>query len=200
KLTDHGFGLIAFDFRGTGESSGSFYEMTISSQAEDLKQVLSFADYTYKVPMIVLGRSLGGSTVLATVSNDDRPVATVLWSTPLAVKEVFAKMLGDATQQLAAGQMVTIKDDYSSYELGAGFWQDLVRHDFKQYVLTAAKQPLLVIHGEADEVVDTANAQEIKLLAPTAQLITVAGADHKFINGWELREEFTVAWLNHLFS
>lgn len=200
KLTAHGFGLLAFDFRGTGESSGSFTDMTVSAQAADLQQVISWVEYTYKVPPIVLGRSLGGSTALTAASNDERLAAMVLWSTPIKVRETFAAILGPLADEMAAGKTITIQDDYSTYQLGSGFWMDLDNHNFERCLQQSGANPLLVIHGEADEIVSLNNAMIVKKAVPSAQLITVPGADHKFISGWELRENLTVAWLNYLFT
>jgi len=200
KLNNAGFGLLAFDFRGSGESSGCFTQMTISSQAADLRQIIAWTEHTYKVPVIALGRSLGGSTVLAAMGLGSRPVASVLWSTPIDVRNTFTRLLGDTAQQLAAGQTASLHDDYSSYELGPDFWYDLCQHDFESYLLMAGNSPLLAVYGEADEVVDSANGLKLKTMVPNTQMIMVPKADHKFINGWELREDFTVAWLNYLFS
>lgn len=195
KLNELGWRLLAFDFSGSGESGGDFSTITISRQVQDAVRIIDYVESVFKGRMLVLGRSLGGSTALALAARDQRPSGFILWSTPILVKETMSKILGENREF-----PVKLKDEYGDYELKQDFVKDLPAHDFSSYVVEAGRKPLLVIHGEDDELVEPKNASLIKELVPQAMVVTVPGADHRFKNRWRLREDVTIAWIKEYFS
>jgi pimeloyl-ACP methyl ester carboxylesterase len=72
QVNELGIGVIAFDFTGCGESDGAFADITVSRQAQDLSLVIQYIHENYKLPVILLGRSMGGSTILAGGAQDSR--------------------------------------------------------------------------------------------------------------------------------
>ena len=48
-LTDRGFVAIRFDFSGSGESDGDFYDMTVSREERELELINDFAKMKYYV-------------------------------------------------------------------------------------------------------------------------------------------------------
>ena len=83
KLKKVGVGVVAFDFRGCGNSEGDFAAVTLSRQGEDLQAVIDHVHQAYGLPVILLGRSMGGSSVLAGASGDERVAGYTFWSTPV---------------------------------------------------------------------------------------------------------------------
>jgi esterase/lipase len=51
------------------------------------------------------------------------------------------------------------------------------------------------VHGLADEMVPTKNAQHIAQLLPQAQLNLLEGADHRFTQHTAQREDLSIQWL-----
>ena len=62
-LTERGFVVFRFDFSGSGESDGSFYDMTVSREEKELEMIHDFAKMKYYVDkdrLYWIGHSLGG--------------------------------------------------------------------------------------------------------------------------------------------
>ena len=200
ELNNLGLGVIAFDFAGSGESPGNFAEVTLSGQKADLNEVIAYVAGKTRLPLFLLGRSFGGSTVIAAAS-DPQVLAVILWSAPVLLFSTFTHMLGE--DQLNAWQKaesVVIEDEDGSYELGYQLLKDFARHNMEDYltVYAASQRPLLIVQGMDDDVVLPDNAYKIKELVPHAQLNIVGGADHRFTGMTELRQEMTLAWIKDI--
>ena len=195
KLSQIGAGLLAFDFQGSGESQGQYRSITLTRQAHDLQDVINYAHQQFKLPIIVLGRSFGGSTVLAGASQDSRIVGYIFWSTTVFLKETFAGLDPALASQLEQGKTITITDEGGSYQLDPDLFQDFDNHNMDEYIKAIGHRPVLIIHGEADEVVSPQNAKHIAQLLPEAQLHLVKDADHRFTDHIALREDLTIKWL-----
>ena len=110
KLNSAGMGLLAFDFQGSGQSEGTYHDITLSRQAGDLQDVIDYAAREYKLPLVLLGRSFGGSTVLAGASQDARVTGYIFWSTPVFLKETFAALEPALVSQVNQGRTITLVD------------------------------------------------------------------------------------------
>ena len=195
KLYQIGIGLLAFDFQGSGESEGQYSSITLTRQAHDLQDVINYAHQQFKLPIIVLGRSFGGSTVLAGASQDSRIVGYIFWSTTVFLKETFAGLDPALASQLEQGKTITITDEGGSYQLDPDLFQDFDNHNMDEYIKAIGHRPVLIIHGEADEVVSPQNAKHIAQLLPETRLHLVKDADHRFTEHTALREDLTIKWL-----
>lgn len=189
-----GYGVLAFDFSGSGASSGEFKDITLSAQAHDLRQVIDYVAGHYSLPIYLLGRSFGGSTVLAGGSGDPRIRGFVLWSAPVHLQDTFRAMMQEDFERLSAGQTICISDENGSFVLEPDLVRDFARHDMDAYLERIGDRPILVIHGEADETVAAENAGYVKVRLPNANLHMVSGADHRFNGLTSLREKLTLDW------
>ena len=130
KVTTIGGSVLAFDFAGSGESEGSFFEMTLSRQAQDLQAVIEHSLDRDKSPLIALGRSFGGSTALVASAREPRVRGVVLWSAPVFLTETF---LQARPQELVLPTgSLTVEDDKGTFTLGPDFAKDLLQHDFME--------------------------------------------------------------------
>ena len=61
-----------------------------------------------------------------------------------------------------------------------------VFEDYKNHIMfdkvASIKCPTLIIHGDADEIVDIEDSKKIVKNFPHANLIIIPGADHQFTN------------------
>ena len=62
-LTNHGFGVIRFDFTGLGRSEGEFADSHFSANVNDLIAVSRYMETHYEAPSLMVGHSLGGAAV-----------------------------------------------------------------------------------------------------------------------------------------
>ncbi|HZJ84662.1 MAG TPA: alpha/beta fold hydrolase [Syntrophomonadaceae bacterium] len=199
KLGPLNFGLVAFDFAGSGESEGEFARITLTRQSKDLKDVITYVSKNYKAPLILLGRSFGGSTILAGGNLLDEVVGYILWATPVFLRETFSTIMPNEYSKMLQGHTVTIVEEGQEITIAPDFAIDLEKHNMDQYLLNIGKKPIMVIHGDADIVVSPANAKYIKEKLPHAQVHVVEGADHSFAGHEMHRIELTVEWLKKVF-
>jgi alpha/beta superfamily hydrolase len=200
RLTQRGFLVVAFDFRGSGESPGQFCDLTLTGQAGDLEQVCSYIDRCYKLPQLLLGRSFGGSTVIAAAPHITGAIGYILWSAPFDLSSCFRALLGEDYQRLLTGELVRLNDAAGSFNLKPDFLADLNRQDMDRNLAAMAGKPLLVVHGKEDETVACFNAQQIAALCPDATLCLVERADHRFTGRVEVREDITLNWIDTHFG
>jgi pimeloyl-ACP methyl ester carboxylesterase len=136
ELRAHGFSVLAWDYRGYGQSSGRPSER---SSYRDLDTVYRHLTGTLGVPperVIVLGHSLGGGPSAELASRE--PVAG------LVLESSFT-----SAQSISA-------------------WGKLFPFDWfrTRRRLPKVRAPVLVIHGDADQVVPFSQGQALFRLAP----------------------------------
>lgn len=199
KLNRQGIGVLAFDFRGSGQSDGDFAQITLTRQADDLQQVIDYVHDRFSKPIILLGRSFGGSTVLVGGAGDPRVAGYILWSTPVFMRPTFSIMLPNECQLLEEGNSVVVGDEYGEYRLLPGILSDFEQHNMDAYLQNIGNRPVLAVHARDDEVVDYHNALYIKEQLPNCTLHMIDEAGHRFLDNIELREDITIKWLQDLF-
>jgi len=163
-MHEAGFALALFDFRGAGESSGSYRDATIATRAADLEAVL---DHLMAHPALsggvgLLGSSLGGFVALHVAHRrraGDAPVV-VTWNAPAVLRDLEEREMSEAT---GLGPALVA-------EIRAG----------EHAEAPAGVRRLLVIQGEADEVVPPAHGQALfDRAGEPRELHWIPGADHR---------------------
>lgn len=176
-LTEHGIGVLRFDFTGLGASEGEFANTNFSSNIADLVAAADHLRQQYEAPRILIGHSLGGAAVLASASRipESRAVVTLCApSDPSHVTGLFRQSLdaiqahGEAEVQLA-GRPFRIRRD---------FLVDVAAHSLAEKVAVLRKA-LLVMHAPSDTTVDISNATSIYMAAKHPKsFISLDDADH----------------------
>ncbi len=189
-----GLNVLAFDFTGSGGSTGDFSSVSLSRQVEDLQAVIDYQSAKCQLPVILLGRSFGGSTVLAGGSADRRVRAFVFWSTPVRLQATFKRIIPSQYNLKGPEQIINMSDESGDYQVGTGLLADFNGHDMDMYIEAIGERPLLVIQGGIDEVVDPEDALLIARRSH-AVLHMVPEADHQFTGNTEFRERLTIEWL-----
>ena len=160
-LPDAGLALARFDFRGCGESSGVEEETTIASRMEDVEAVLAFLAQHPRLDgrFGLLGSSLGGFVALQVAAR--RPgLPLVTWNAPASLTE-----LANDDLQENRGLGVPFAIEYST----------------GRYALAPPGVPMhLVIHGDADDVVDLEHGVSLHESAgEPCDLVIIPGGDHR---------------------
>lgn len=194
KLNRLGIGVVAFDCRGSGESDGNFADVTLSRQVADLKLVLAYTKKTFRLPILLLGRSFGGSTVAAAAPYDDTVAGCIFWSAPIDLTGTFEHMLGDTYYRLQKGETINIADRYGEFVLQPDIVRDFKRHDLASRLKTL-NMPVLAVHGGQDEVVHPDNARSITTIVKTGDIVVIDGADHRCTEFTRERENLTIEWI-----
>lgn len=199
-MSHRGYSAVRFDFSGAGDSSGDFADITLTRQTEDLAAVLDWIDRTRLGIPLLLGRSFGGSTAAIRAAAEPRVRGICLWSTPADLRETFTLALGEAYQELAAGRTVSLEDDYSRFSLHPSFVSDLVKHDVLSAIRALSPRPVLIVHGENDQVVPVKQARAAFAAAgEPKKLLVIPKADHRFLHDYQAAGEATLDWLTGYF-
>ncbi|SFS73655.1 putative redox protein [Zhouia amylolytica] len=176
-LTNHGFGVVRFDFTGLGRSEGEFAESHFSANVEDLIAVYNFMLENYEAPVLFVGHSLGGAAVLAAASKLPEVKAIATISAPAEVshvKHLFSHQLEEAE---AKGD-VKVNIGGRPFVIDDEFVEDFDKTDLPA-IVRSLRRPLLIMHAPFDTIVGIENAQKLynSAIHPKS-FVSLDGADH----------------------
>jgi dipeptidyl aminopeptidase/acylaminoacyl peptidase len=177
RICREGLAVFIFNFRGTGTSGGNF---DMPGWLADLQAVI---DFLWALPEVdrshlkLLGFS-GGAAVSVCVAAQDRRVSAVA---ACACPAQFNLLSGDNIDSfIERFRSIGIFRD-KDFPLSIKKWLD----GFNQVspidcVADIAPRPLLLVHGDSDEVVDVSHAYRLYQKAgEPRELVLVAGAGHR---------------------
>ncbi len=203
ELAEKDFLALRFDFSGNGQSEGEFTESTYSKQINEM-QIASGVIADKGAQWIGLaGHSMGAVISVLTAARTQ------------AVKAVCAlagRLSGlNATRFFSKGQLKELEDtgkvSFSSrgrsLQLSTQFFADTEQYDLPETV-KSLQIPLMVVHGDADEIISVKDAHLAKTLNPEyTELAVISGADHMFTNEMHRSQivKLVVKWFKeHLYE
>jgi len=192
ELVGHDWSTFLFDFTGVGESEGIFEELTLTRQIDDLANAVSWCSQQGFNPIIVQGRSFGGTTALALAAYDIRVAGVCTWATPAVLERLVVghpQPLQDVTEKtLMENKVVLLKND---------FLKDIKKYSITHCASLISPRPILVIHGVQDEVVPGFEAEAIyRAAGEPKELVWVEGGDHQFTTTYRQVWEIFFSWLH----
>ena len=174
---------------------------TLSQQITEISSVVEFCRECIGTQVFLLGRSMGGSAALAFAAQDGEVSGLCLWATPWDLKETFQLSLGDAYYRLARGERVVVDDEYGIVSLAPKLLEDIEHYDLRGCVQALGDTPVLILHGDKDEVVPLRQAKDIFQLASGPKRLTVIeDGDHQFVNHYEIPQRELLNWLKQTIS
>ena len=180
-LTNHGFGVVRFDFTGLGRSEGEFADSYFSANVDDLIAVNDFLKENYKAPSLLVGHSLGGAAVLVAASKLDniKAVATVgAPSTVSHVKHLFSHDIDDIKNK----GRVEVNIGGRPFKIDEEFVSDCDKTDLPE-VVKSLRKPLLILHSPIDAIVGIKNAEQLYHSAHHPKsFVSLDNADHLLTN------------------
>jgi len=172
-----GYTVLRFDFSYVGESEGRFEDLTISGEVDDTLGALDFlADFSPS-RCVLIGSSLGGAVALLTAAQVPDRVAAVATIAAVADTALFRDELSpEALEEWRR----TGTRPWREGSLKLSFLEDVERLDIPA-AIGRIERPLLVLHGEADDVVPPAHAGVIAARgADPVRVEMFAGVGHRF--------------------
>lgn len=179
-LEEKGIASIRFDFMGSGESDGEFEEMSLQTECTDADAILNFIktlDFVDTGRIGLFGFSVGGviATMVAAKRKDE--ICSLCLNAPgfslSHCINIEKQMAGIDIRR--ADQLGYI--DYSGEKVGLGFIQSIRELDLESYIPVYPKETL-IIHGDADPIVDCHFSKYYVHLFQKGTLHLIAGADH----------------------
>jgi fermentation-respiration switch protein FrsA (DUF1100 family) len=140
-LSAAGFDVLLFDYRGYGRSTGRPHEEGLYQDARAVLAAVSQRRGVDASRVFYVGESLGGAVALA-LALERPPRGLVLQSTFTGIRDM-------ARLHYAFVPPVLVPDAYPSLRR-----------------ITALRAPLLVVHGERDEIVPLSHGQRLFAAAP----------------------------------
>jgi len=158
-LAKSNYGVVRFDFLGSGDSDGDFSTDTlVTGWQEDLENVLLWVKNQAKFadsPIILYGHSLGGLVTLMHPNYPHSVVARIVFApVTRAITNFRDIILGpELWEKSLAGESIANFFE-RGFRLNSQFTQELIQKDF-QPIEAAAKlsTSILVVHGTKDIVV-----------------------------------------------
>ncbi|MCR5594920.1 MAG: alpha/beta fold hydrolase [Lachnospiraceae bacterium] len=181
ELMHHGDGFaeagiicLFFDFCGGGMKSlsdGQMSEMTVYTEIEDLKCViegLKNIDCVDKNRIFLQGESMGGFVSAYVASDLPKQIkAMVLWYPAFVIPD-------DAKKRCEA-------DDHTVFGMQISREYDLAAKDIDIFdKIQGYRGPVLIIHGDRDDIVPISYSHRAVELYKNAELVTMKGAGHGY--------------------
>lgn len=184
---------LAFDFAGHGESQGRFQDMNLSSQIQDLDSVVGWC-LEHGAPFVMsMGRSFGGSTVLCQAAQDPRVRAVCSWAAPA---DPYGLLQGMIVSRDDSQGLITLGSSEGQVSLRQELFQDLAGFDVPGLAARIAPRPLLLVHGENDELVPAGDARRIYADAgQPKEMEIIPGADHRFSQAYSQVWRICADWI-----
>ncbi len=177
ELTQHGFGVLRFDFTGLGKSDGEFADTNFSHNLQDLITVNTFLKNKYQAPTLLIGHSLGGAAALMAAGELSNIKALVTIAAPADVAHV-TQLLGERKKEIQQKGVASLSIGGRPFKIKKHFLDDLEKHDAKE-IIPKLRIPLLILHSPQDKIVGIENAAKIYQLAHHPKsFISLDGADH----------------------
>lgn len=190
-LARKGYVVYCFDFCGgstESRSDGSTLEMSIFTEQADLEAVLRMIQkqpFVDSQNIFLMGTSMGGAVSAMTAASHEEEIQGVILLYPAFV------LVDDAKERFASVE--EIPDTYYNMWMTVGrvFAEDLLDYDMYG-AISAYKKDVLLIHGDADNIVPLSYSQRAEEVYDSARLEVLPGAGHGFYGN---DAEQAVAWI-----
>ncbi len=194
-LAQAGIASLRFDFYGSGESDGTFREMTLRGEIADARAAVEFFGRQkgiHPARLGLVGMSMGGA-VAASMAYLVGARALVLWSAPAHTAQLRA--LAREVAKPIPGMPGRL--EYEAREIPRRFLDDALKVEPIRTIVRF-KNPTLIIQPEKDAHVPASHARDFHHASGAAvkELVFITGADHVYSSiPWE-REVITrtVEW------
>ena len=188
--------VLFFNFRGTGTSGGNF---DLPGWARDLDAAIDFLQHRPEVDkarLSLMGFSGGAAVAVYQAARDLGVSSLVTCACPARFSRL--RGLGDLSQFLEQARRTGIVRDHdfpASLEEWAKGFQEV---SAIRWIDRLAGRPLLIIHGDGDEVVPPSDAWELyEKAGQPKQISMIQGAGHR-IRTDQRAMSTALAWLKQV--
>ena len=176
QLAERGILTLRFDFSYVGESSGKFEDITYSGEVEDLRAAYDLVRNRLSGKIAIFGSSMGGTVALMFAAAEPQVAAIATLAAPLHPENFPKRVLTPAGLERWRKRGYT---RFNGQRLNVTLLEDLERIDVPQFA-RKIYCPILILHGDADEVVPVAEAHELHgCLKNSKRLSILKDGDHR---------------------
>jgi len=185
KLVESGIASLRFDFSGNGQSEGDFSHTSYTRHIGEMKQAAAFLSAQGFSCFAAGGHSMGAAiAVLAAermASESLKIEAVCALSGRLGSGKLSQIFSMEQMEELRQTGRVSFVSRGRSLELREDFFTDIQKYNLAASVANL-KIPMMVMHGDKDEMISVENALDAKKHNPDIQLEIIPDADHMFLN------------------
>ncbi|MEW6259009.1 MAG: alpha/beta hydrolase [Thermodesulfobacteriota bacterium] len=179
RLENRGFYVLRFDFSGNGQSQGLFAESSLSKHIREMRIAVDWLrDKGADQWIGLVGHSMGGAIAVLSMPRIPEVGAVAAIGSRLMGFDPLKFLGPQQIEELKASGKITFSSRNRTLELTTGFFKDAGSHSLPETVRNLDR-PLMIVHGEKDELIPVAEAYEARKLNP--QRITleiIPDADH----------------------
>ncbi len=176
-LAENGIAAYTYDFRGgstRSKSSGRSKDMSILTEQEDLREVIdtiSSLDFCDSDNIYLYGESQGGFVSALTGAEIPEKIAGMFLVYPAFC--IPDDWLGKNPDELEG------TFNFMGLDISRKFFDGVPRYDVFEHVKKFTN-PVLIFHGDNDNVVNLSYSERLVKCFPNARLTVVKGAGHGF--------------------
>lgn len=198
-LCDRGYVVIRFDFSGSGESDGSFYDMTLTRELDEARLIVEFVKnlpYIDQEEISWYGHSLGG-LISCLLAKELSPKSLVLLAPACDItkpeylidKSMALEMIIDRTSDYKnyedrknlLNRLPIEEYDFGGVKIHKNFFVDLLQYDAYEKASLYNKN-VLIIRGSLDDLVDRKSNEKLSDTFKEASYVEIENTDHSFTN------------------
>lgn len=194
ELHEAGYNVLAFDFAGSGESDDE--PLRIDKQVEDLKVAINYLKSRKVKRVGLFGHSQGG---LVALRNYNEGIETMVLTSPVTDRMAnYADDRLDKRQKSELeekGQWTIYLENGSREKIVVD--QEIIREKesiSQDELLSGIDCPVLIIHGNEDEVVPIESSKKAVQELPNSNLKVIEGLDHSYDNFLDEISESAAKW------
>ena len=181
SVASHGVAAYIFDFRGgsvNSRSDGLTTEMSIKTQADDIEAIMYAAsnwDFVDINSIVLVGVSQGGyAAAIAAMHRPDEVAGLVMICPAFVANTVIYDMFSsreEIPQEFNLMGWINVGHNYA-YDI----WGFDIFNEITNYT-----GPVLLIHGDADDIVDISYSERAAEAYENAELRVIPGAGHAIL-------------------
>ena len=180
ELNEEDFMALRFDFSGNGQSEGNFAESTYSKQISEMQAAAALLSQKGAFWIGLAGHSLGAAIALLTASRQQTVKAVCALAGRLSGLGAMHFLSKDQHRELRQTGRVLFNSRGRALQLSNDFFADAEKYNLPE-VVSSMQTPLLVVHGENDEIIPVQEAHQAQALNPeNVKLAVIPQADHMF--------------------
>lgn len=199
-LASAGYWALRFDFSGNGQSGGEFSRSTFSKQISEVETAMDLLRKKGVERFGLAGHSMGAAIAILTGEGREEVTGVCAIAGRSRSPSAFKFLSEKQREELERTGKVTFESRGRSLALTDTFFSDADRYDLARTIRQYPK-PLLVVHGEADEIIPVSEAHHAQEINPDGvELLIIPDADHMFMNEDHRRKvsERVVGWFDKL--
>jgi uncharacterized protein len=196
QLAELGIASVRFDFRGCGESTGRYRDMTIRRQVGEMRAVREFIDARYRPDAwVLIGESFGATIGLSDLDPAYQSIV-LLWPAIWLLDGTFEPYLH--TEHLDEAEREGFFE-MDGEQIGLDFLREIQQVVDVSAPLVGLATPVLFIHGTADrEVPFRQSVRAAELVSGAKKVVVIDDGDHCLERPHEREIVYheTVTWIS----